>query len=253
MSTHHAVEQGRRFVADLWGVHVDAAHGRCGEVAKEFIIVHTEHSDLVRHGDISAQAAVQHLLTAIIMAGHQRTGPRQSAQPAGEMHAFLLGAEGWLRMLINLTLKAMCQEFVTKAVAAFVLIAVLTAWRATEGKASKATGQEMLHSEMHHVLIVDADYGQPNLGQRGAQVDGRNAQSDHGAGGGFVIDAGDNSVAFPCAQPRGWGLAKAMCLEGDGPRPVFALIADDATQQATSVFTGGLNEKGDSESFHAGG
>src|SRR4051812_45460505 len=52
------------------------------QFAKDFIVVHAEHRDLLGHGEASAAAGVEYLLTTRIVAGEDGCGQRESSEPA---------------------------------------------------------------------------------------------------------------------------------------------------------------------------
>ena len=84
-TSHEAVEQGRRLVADPAQSGITLDKGRIGQLAREHLVVGTDDGHLFRHGDLGPAAGVQGLDAAEVVASHQAQGLGQALDPSGHV------------------------------------------------------------------------------------------------------------------------------------------------------------------------
>lgn len=64
-----------------------------------------------------------------------------------------------------------------------------------------------------------------------------------GRGDGVILDAGDDAVAIPMAEPGGRLIAAIVLGKIERPGAMLANVGDDAAQEAACVGVGGFDEE----------
>jgi len=103
----------------------------------------------------------------------------------------------------------------------------------------------VIGGEAGGLCVIAADKWEREIGARAAQIDDGHFALKHHLGDGGGIDADEDSVAFPIAEPFGGRMAEASGMKIEGPAGVLAIVARDSAEKATAVGAGGFDQKSD--------
>jgi hypothetical protein len=226
---------------------IRARQRRAGEVAEDLVVVDSDHRNIVGHQDIHAPAGVEHLLAPVVVASHDPDRLGQAQDPGGDLLLFVF-PRIHRRFRSGLEDVARQTRFVNQLleeVAAEVHPRITSRRWAAEPEELEAASGKMLEGESDHRMVVDPDSGQTELGDGESQVHRRQPCPADCAGHRALVDAGEDSISLPVLEPQRRRSAQGMRLEIDGPGAVFALVANDPLEEASSVTAGRLDQQGD--------
>ena len=251
-ASHHFIEEMRGLVTRAVGVRDDAGERGIRQSAEQVIVIYADDGNFVRDGDANAAAGIEHLLAAQVVTGHDTDWLGQGPNPFGEVSdlGFVVNGEAFGG--------AIMAAFATRGADAVIEVLAAPFGPVKTAVASvaeifEAAVEEVFGGQVGHSAVVRFKIGERRNQAGGAHVHNGHVELAQGRGNGVVLDAGDDAVAIPIAEPARWFVAAAMFGEVKGPGLVFANVGNNAVEETASVGVRGLDQKCDfGRRFHDG-
>ncbi len=243
--THQLIEELGGFVADAFAVELNGGEGRGGEGAEGFVIFAADDGDFLGDGEAGAEAGVEEVDTELVVGGEDADGFGEGAKLGDEagLAGFPVGgAVGGGGGEVGAAVAALMEagDEILDALDEEGL-----GGESVDGEVAVAAVEEVLGDGLANEAVVDADEGAVVGEGGGAEFDGGEAGGGDGAIHGGGEGAGEDAIALPVFEPRGWGGVGGTEFDEGGPGAVLGDVAADAGEDFAGVGAGGFDEEGD--------